>query len=80
MTDKNANVTVGVNNKTLAINISPGKWTEYRISLSCFETLGVDMAKIKTALMLTAKPGTEIGIADIRIEADTDGKPNCVSK
>jgi len=39
--------------KTLDINLTSSDWKEYRISLSCFDKLGVDMTKISTAMMIT---------------------------
>lgn len=66
--------------KTLDIDISSGDWKEYRISLSCFDKLGVDMTKISTAMMITAGKGVDVGISDIRLESDTDAKPGCDGK
>jgi len=66
--------------ETLEINISGNDWQEYRISLSCFEKLGVDMTKINTAIMLTADAGVDIGIGKIRLESDIDAKPGCTGK
>jgi len=63
--------------KTLEINIEAGDWQEYRISLSCFENLGVDMTKISSAFMITAEEGIDIGLSNIRLESDLDAKPGC---
>ena len=41
----------------LDIRIAPNEWQEYRISLSCFAELGVDMSKVSTAMMVTADAG-----------------------
>ena len=82
-TSKKAIVQIGICdessscNKTIDINITPNQWNEYRISLSCFEKLGIDLSKIKTALMITADSGIDIGLSNIRLESDTDGKANC---
>lgn len=67
-------------NKTLDINIAANDWKEYRVSLSCFADLGVDMTKIETALMLTAGKGVDIGLGNIRLESDLDAKPGCDGK
>ncbi len=67
-------------NETLDINISGNDWQEYRISLSCFEKLGVDMTNINTAIMLTADEGVDVGIGSIRLESDIDAKPGCTGK
>ncbi len=63
--------------QTLDINIEPNEWKEYRISLSCFANLGVDMSKVSTALMVTAGEGVDIGLSTIRLESDIDAKPGC---
>ncbi len=66
--------------KTLDITISGDDWKEYRISLSCFANLGVDMGKVSSALMITADEGVDIGLSDIRLESDIDAKPGCDGK
>ncbi len=83
----NANVKIGMGcdqespcNETLDINIAGNDWKEYRISLSCFDKLGVDMTKISTALMITAGEGVDIGLSNIRLESDIDAKPGCDGK
>ncbi|MEP3210502.1 MAG: glycoside hydrolase family 3 N-terminal domain-containing protein [Maribacter sp.] len=63
--------------ETLDIKIEGNAWKEYRISLSCFANLGVDMSKISTALMITAGEGVDIGLSSIRLESDIDAKPGC---
>jgi len=63
--------------QALDINITADEWQEYRISLSCFSSLGVDMTKISSALMITAEEGVEIGLSNIRLESDIDAKPGC---
>lgn len=63
--------------KSLTIQVGQGDWEEYRISLSCFGELGVDMTKISSALVLGASQGTDIGIGNIRLESDIDAKPGC---
>jgi len=62
--------------KSLTINIS-GDWREYRISLSCFGDLGVDMTNITSALTMTAESGVDIGLGNIRLESDLDAQPGC---
>lgn len=66
--------------KTLNISIADDHWQEYRISLSCFDNLGVDMSKISSALMITAGEGVDIGLSNIRLESDIDAKPGCDGK
>lgn len=66
--------------KTLDINIAPLKWQEYRISLSCFADLGIDMSDIETAFMITAGKAVDIGLSNIRLESDIDAKPGCDGK
>lgn len=67
-------------NETLDINISGQEWKEYRVSLTCFATLGVDMKKINTALMITAGEGVDIGLSNVRLDSDIDAKPGCTGK
>ena len=85
--DKDAIVKIGMGcdqnspcDETLDINIAADTWQEYRISLSCFADLGVDMSKVNTALMLTAGEGVDIGLGNIRLESDIDAKPGCDGK
>ncbi|MDH5366422.1 MAG: exo 1,3/1,4-beta-D-glucan glucohydrolase [Cyclobacteriaceae bacterium] len=66
--------------QTLDISIAANDWQEYRISLSCFDNLGVDMAKVSSALMITAGEGVDIGLGNIRLESDIDAKPGCDGK
>ncbi len=65
--------------QTLDIKIE-GEWKEYRISLSCFANLGVDMSKVSTAIMISAGEGVDIGLGAIRLESDIDAKPGCDGK
>jgi len=67
-------------NETLDIKISPDNWKEYRISLSCFEKLGVDMTQISSAMTLTAGANVDIGLGNVRLESDIDAKPGCDGK
>ncbi len=67
----------GINcDNTIDIKIS-GDWREYRISLSCFEKLGVDMTKVTSALLIKGQKGVDIGLSDVRLESDIDAKPGC---
>jgi len=63
--------------KTLDITIDKGNWKEYRISLSCFANLGIDMSEVSTAIMVTADDGVDIGLGHVRLESDIDAKPGC---
>ena len=79
-----ANVKIGMGcnqgtdcDQSVDINITANKWQEYRISLSCFANLGVDMSKVTTALMVSAGEGVDIGLSNIRLESDIDAKPGC---
>ncbi len=53
--------------KTLEFKIS-GDWKDYKISLSSFEKLGIDMSKISSALIIKAEKGVDIGLANVRLE------------
>ncbi len=66
--------------KMLPIIITGSDWTEYRISLSCFGELGVDMTNITSALVITGDEGTDIGLGKVRLESDLDAKPGCDGK
>lgn len=66
--------------KTLEINIGANGWKDYRVSLTCFQKLGVDMNNVYTAFMITAEPGVEIGLSDVRLDTDIDAKPGCDGK
>ncbi|NND16552.1 MAG: glycoside hydrolase family 3 C-terminal domain-containing protein, partial [Eudoraea sp.] len=66
--------------QTLDISIEANEWKEYRVSLSCFANLGIDMSNVSTALMITAGEGVDIGLGNIRLESDIDAKPGCDGK
>ncbi|MDH5475057.1 MAG: putative glycoside hydrolase, partial [Cyclobacteriaceae bacterium] len=66
--------------KTVDISIAANEWQEYRISLSCFANLGVDMSKVSTAFMVTAGEGVDIGLNNIRLASDIDATPGCDGK
>ena len=66
--------------KMLDINITSSDWQEYRISLSCFDKLGVDMTKITSAIVVGGKAGVNVGLSHIRLESDIDAKPGCDGK
>ena len=59
------------------ITIESGTWKEYRISLSCFDNVGITMSDIVTALRISADKGVDAGINNIRLETDKDAKPGC---
>ena len=65
---------------SVSISIAANDWQEYRISLSCFEKLGVDMTQISSALTITGGAGVDIGIGQIRLASDIDAKPGCDGK
>ena len=63
--------------KFLDVKIAAGDWKEYRLSLSCFGDLGVDMKKVASALVVTGTEGTDVGLGAVRLESDLDAKPGC---
>jgi len=83
LSKKNTTVQVGLCDnqqrcdKTIDIVIEPNQWREYRISLSCFEKLGVDMSKITSAIVLNSNTNSDIGLSNVRLESDIDAKPGC---
>ena len=88
MTNSDAVVKIGMGcdkdssceQQTLDITITGNAWNEYRISLSCFDNLGVDMNTIGAAFIINADKGVDIGLSDIRLESDIDAKPGCDGK
>ena len=63
----------GINcDNTIDIKIS-GDWREYRISLSCFEKLGVDMTKVTSALLIRLSPSAQHAAISIAIPARMSG-------
>ena len=52
-------------------------WAETRISLRCALANGVDMANLKTAFALSAPAGSDIGVADVRLEQESPGSVRC---
>lgn len=63
-------------NQTIEVAITSNDWKEYSINLSCFAKLGIDMAKIKAAFVITANKGIDIGLSNIRLETANEGKCN----
>ena len=80
---ENAIVKIGMCNpdtncdKIITMTIAGNDWKEYRLSLSCFADLGVDMTNINTAFMIIGEEGTDIGLSAISLQSDTDAKPGC---
>ena len=52
---------------TISLNLIDN-WKEYKIPLSDFEKMGVDMGKITSAFLIKSKKGSDIGLTNIRIE------------
>ncbi|MEM9839721.1 MAG: glycoside hydrolase family 3 N-terminal domain-containing protein [Pseudomonadota bacterium] len=52
-------------------------WEEHRVALSCFAGLGVNMAALNRVLIINGKKGQAVGIADVRLEEDDNGNPDC---
>ena len=69
----NINVQIGlcdnlVNcSNTISLNLTDN-WQEYKIPLSDFEKMGVDMGKITSAFLIKSKKSSDIGLTNIRIE------------
>ena len=81
-TDSDVVLQVGQNDNGTGIDntleiIVGGDWKEYRISLSCFEKLGVDMTKVTSVLTIKGAKGVDIGLGNVRLESDIDAKPGC---
>ena len=67
----------GACDKSIDLTIDGGDWKAYRLSLSCFQDLGIDVTKISSALVLAGDAGTDVGLSNVRLEAGTDAKPGC---
>ncbi len=63
--------------ETVDIKVSASEWKNYRISLSCFKDLGIQMKAINTAFMVSAGDGVDVGLADIKLDTDRDARPGC---
>ena len=69
----NINVQIGlcdnlVNcSNTISLNFTDD-WQEYKIPLSDFEKMGVNMGKITSAFLIKSKKSSDIGLTNIRIE------------
>lgn len=63
--------------RTLPVTVAANDWAEYRIGLSCFADLGVDMAAVTTAFFVSAAGGTQVGLGNIRLTTNTSAKVNC---
>lgn len=70
----------GLCDKTLEVTITGQEWKAYRLSLSCFDKLGVDMTAVTTAFSISAPQGTTLGLAAIQLATDADAKPGCDGK
>ena len=69
-------LSLSISYSTIKLSIS-GDWNEYRISLSCFEKLGIDMTKITSVLTIKGSKGVDIGLGNVRLESEIDAKPGC---
>ena len=59
-------------NKMITINISANDWKEYRISLSCFAKLGVDMGHVITDIHKIGDLVSKINRIDRAIRAEIE--------
>lgn len=62
---------------SLPVTLSDEGWQEYRVTLSCYADLGVDMNMIDRPLILSGLAGQTIGLSEVRIEADTNATADC---
>ncbi|MGR3812110.1 glycoside hydrolase family 3 N-terminal domain-containing protein [Jiulongibacter sp. NS-SX5] len=67
-------------NQMLDVQIKSGDWQEYRLSLSCFDDLGVEMKNIKAAFIISAGQGSDVGVSNVRLESDIDAKATCTGE
>jgi len=59
------------------VTIQHGEWQDYRVSLSCFADLGVDMTAVETPFMIAAAGSFDFGLGNIRLEEDEDAQATC---
>ena len=52
-------------------------WQEVRLTLSCFASRGVRMEQLDRALILTGADNADLGVANVRVEADTNAVEDC---
>ncbi|MEO1188650.1 MAG: glycoside hydrolase family 3 N-terminal domain-containing protein [Pseudomonadota bacterium] len=62
--------------RSLPVTLS-SEWSEVRLSLSCFADAGVDMARLKKALIIDGDAGQTIAISDVGLAEDQDAAANC---
>ncbi|MEM5518124.1 glycoside hydrolase family 3 N-terminal domain-containing protein [Henriciella sp. AS95] len=55
------------------------EWQEIRLSLSCFADRGVNMESLDRPLILMGTPGQTVGISEVRLATDTNGRIDCGS-
>ncbi|MEM9572839.1 MAG: glycoside hydrolase family 3 N-terminal domain-containing protein [Pseudomonadota bacterium] len=53
------------------------EWSEIRLTLSCFQDRGADMAEIDTGLLIQGQPGQSIGLSNVRIASDLNAQQDC---
>ncbi len=60
----------------VTIRVPASDWREVRLALSCFQP-EVDFTALPGAITLRAGPGSEIGLANVRLVEDDNGQPDC---
>ncbi len=63
--------------RTLPVTVDAKGWSEYRLTLSCFADLGVDMEAITSAFIVSAASGTDVAVGNIRLANNESAKVNC---
>ncbi len=52
-------------------------WTSFRVRLSCFATVGADMGKIDTPLLLETAGTLGISISAVKLVSAAEGNADC---
>jgi len=60
------------------MTLPAGDWREVYLSLNCFSE-SVDLSQIDRPIMIKAKAGVQLALADLRLEADIQAVPACSS-
>lgn len=72
-----ANCSARLNLGNFLTRYTIGEWHQGRISLSCFQPLGVEMGRLLSPMVWVADAGFEMSISDARLVEDSDGVENC---
>lgn len=61
----------------IPLTVAGNEWQDYRISLSCFASRGVDMSAVSAGFIARSDSATQIDFSDIRLAPDIDATTTC---